>query len=331
MLHSGYESLTPQTIAIDEATSYQLSTRCDPVVLEASMILPLDNGSWLGAMEYRLSDQEISTEGTLLSSNVPQYIPYFCNQIQYLQAEHLLLFNSGIDEVVFFKFYKQADGAYSQMAWGKWKFPVTIRRIEVLDGCKLVFLGDDDTFLQMDTADSEAIPCLDYRSTQTFTASGQSVSNANADTVVDISTGETLVVESDDTVTFEDGVTHVCYTGKAISWSLELSPLVLRDDNGLPRADVEATIENVQLDWVGGTFSVQLSGPELPTRTRLVVPKSYTMERKAPGASLGEVRPTRVLVMAPAKRTTIKLLSAGYHSIQLNNVSYNLDITKDWG
>lgn len=65
-------------------------------------------------------------------------------------------------------------------------------------------------------------------------------------------------------------------------------------------ANVSATIENMQFDWVGGDFNVTLSGPELPTRVRPIVPLSYTMERKDRGDSMSEPRPTRVLVMSPS-------------------------------
>ena len=75
VLHSGYEALTPQTVAIDEATSYTLVPTIEPLLLPASMILPLDHNPYLGVLEYKLDDQQIASEGSLLSTTVPKYIP----------------------------------------------------------------------------------------------------------------------------------------------------------------------------------------------------------------------------------------------------------------
>ena len=330
VLHSGYEALSPTTVAIDEATSYFLNTKIPPIVLDASMILPLDNNPWLGVLEYRLNDQEIATEGTLLSSNVPQYLPVYTKRMIHLPGEHLILFLTGTTEIIVFKYHKQADGSYSQMAWSTWVMPVAVEYAVVLDGTQIVFIGDDNSFLLMNTSIMESIPSLDYRQTRAY-RNGDPLVNTHADTVISQSTYNELSIV-DDKVVFDypEGLV-VCWTGKKIPWSVTLSPLILRDNNGLPLSNVSATIENMQFDWVGGDFDVTLSGPELPTRTRKIIPRSYTMERKDRGDSVSEPRPTRVLVMSPAKRTTVTLSGSGYQSVQVNNISYNLDTTKDWG
>ena len=112
---------------------------------------------------------------------------------------------------------------------------------------------------------------------------------------------------------------------------MKLSPLILRDDNGLPRADVSATIENMQLDWIGGQFDVTIGGQGLPERTKTIVPVTTTDSVVEPGASHEEPTPTRVLVMAPAKRAVVTLSGDSYMSTQVNNISYNLDVSRDWG
>jgi hypothetical protein len=133
-----------------------------------------------------------------------------------------------------------------------------------------------------------------------------------------------------DTTDMTDVTQAIC--GYSIPWDVALSPLIVRDDNGLPRNDVAATIENIQLDWGGGEFVFEQTGQGLPTRTRNVYsPEATDVAIGLSAVSYLEPHPTRIPVMAPAKRAVLKLKGTSYVPTKVNNISYNLDIIQDWG
>jgi len=333
ILHSGYEALTPQTIAVDEATNYKLLPQVEPLVLEASIVLALDHGDYAGILEYRVDDQQIATEGSLLSSVVPNFIPSDITHMVYLPAEHMVLIHErGSIPIYTYKFNKREDGQLTQMAWSQWaigEHPVSF--IVRTSGTKLVLLTSDNQVLEMDTAASKSAITMDYQQSLTLD-DGDTIAGAITDTVVVTSTGKELEVDSDTGVVTTNSSTPLAVTtGIAIQWYNTLSPLVLRDDNGLPRADLDATIENMTVDWEGGAFSLTISGQGLPSRTKVMIPETTTLVNVAAGTSLTEVTPTRFLVMAPAKRVTLTLSGSAYFPTRINNISYNLYVTKDRG
>jgi hypothetical protein len=333
ILHSGYESLTPQTIAVDEATNYKLLPQVEPLLLEASIILALDHGDYAGILEYRVDDQQIATEGSLLSNVVPQFVPSDITDMVYLPAEHMILiYKRGDPTIYVYKYNKREDGQLTQMAWTKWVLAAEGTSVLVrLNGTEVIGVNSlGSVVFKLDTADSKNTITMDYQ--RTLDVDDGDMLPAWATSAVVTTTGKELEVVLPGGYIVTNSTTPVNVTvGIPINWSTTLSPLVLRDDNGLPRADVDTTIENMTVDWEGGAFSLTISGQGLPSRTKEIIPETITMSSVTPGTSLTEVTPTRFLVMAPAKRVTLTLSGSAYFPTRINNISYSLYVTKDRG
>lgn len=331
VLHSGYDSLTPQTVAIDEATSYTMVPTIEPLLLPASMILPLDHNPYLGVLEYKLDDQQIASEGSLLSTTVPKFLPVDTTGMVYVPSEHMVLaYKRGTRDAWVYKFNKREDGQLTQMAWSHWTLPSLIEYVYVHEGSKILFMTTAGRILIMDTSDDWSKPVLDYREEMTGVNHGDYILPGVV--AIDQTTLKEYPISATGYIdTYENADPVDIYVGYRIAWYTTLSPLILRDDNGLPRGDLDVTIENLQIDWLGGEFEVELTGQGLPTRTKSIVPVTTTDVGISPGASHEELKPTRVLIMAPAKRAVVKLKGSSYMSVQLNNISYNLDVVQDWG
>lgn len=321
VLHSGYDALSPTTVAIDEATSYRLLPKMEPLLLESSLILFLDQGEYTGLLEYRVSDQEIATEGHLLTSNIPTLIPSDVTNALYLQSEHMiLLYSQGDIDVYSYKFHKNEQGQLMQSAWGILGFNSSTYGIASVSESQLMI--QTTILLSMNTdEDVLRVPAL------------EELKELNATSASVIPEGQIMVNRTSGKQVFPEDLegTVAVWQGFPITWYLELSPMILRDSNGLPRSDVRTTIRNLQIDWSGGDFLVQTYGPGLPVRSTSVVPTSYTMLTIEAGESLVEPQPTRILVMAPSKRVSIKIMDNGFNHVKLHNVSFNIDIVKDRG
>ncbi len=332
VLHSGYDSLTPQTVAIDEATSYSLVNTLEPLALPASLLLPLAHTPYLGVLEYKLSDQQIATEGSLLSSTVPRFIPSDVTQMLYVPSEHLVLFyKKGTPTIYIYKFNKREDGQLTQMAWSSWEMPENIAYVHVTDDASVLFVTSSATILQMDTSASYTDIALDYYELHSNVGDGDTLSVSSGSIAINADTGKQLDITDAGVVTTDSDVPIDVITGKIIDWELEFSPLVIRDDNGLPRNDLMITIENIQFDWLGGEFSFVIEGQGLPSRTRQIVPLTTTDSEVSPDNSNDSPVPTRLPVMAPARRAKLSVVGTSYFPVQINNVSYNLDVSRDWG
>jgi hypothetical protein len=332
ILHSGYDALTPQTIAVDEATNYKLLPLVEPLLLEASLVLAIDHGDYAGIIEYRVDDQQVVTEGSLLSSVVPQLIPSTITHMIYMPAEHMVLIHQrGETTVYVYKFNKREDGQLTQMAWAKWELAeegvfAMVRR----SGTRLIILAGDALVTELDTAAPKTSITMDNQRTLTV-GHGYTLPSGTTTAVV-ATTGKELEIDTtNNTIIDTSGAPVTVVFGTPIEWSLTLSPLVLRDDNGLPRADLDATIENTTIDWEGGAYRFTVSGQGLPTRTKEMTPEATTLVDVAAGTSLTEVTPTRFLVMAPSRRVTLTLSGDAYFPVRINNISYNLYVTKDRG
>ena len=356
VLHSGFEALSPKTIAIDEATSYTLDTQYPPLQLKSSLILLEVNGGYYNVLEYQVPEQEIATDATVLSTAVPQFVPVGYKPV-YLPSENMVLFtrssipsdytgdyNSTIDEyqdVKVLKMTKNEAGQYTQIAWSSWSVPFTTADILIVNPSTLLFLGYSHvglssgsyywsyTYSTMSTQAGVHLDVWEYYD-DLSTATYSQFSNRIP---IDASTNKVYPTEL--VGGFE--VSPVCpegtpgYIGLPIDWSVELSPMLLRDDNGLPNGELQSTIEAVSFEWVGGEFTTQIDGQGLPTRERTWTPLSYTMESLEPGSSMEEPTKCSIVVMAPSRRAKVIVKGSDANVTQINNLSYSLDVHKDWG
>lgn len=318
-LHSGYEALSPKTVAIDEATNYTLAPSIQPITLEASMVLPLNHGAYLGILEYHLNDQELALEGSHLSSHVPEYVPYDITGMDYVPSQKLLMFYKDTD-IWLYKFYKDEQGKLMQAAWFHWQMPWAVKGIVHISGDIIGFITESKVYT------------MTFRDAPVILDSAV-VLSAGVPLPV-LPTGWlvinplTLKISEDPAGTV---FTRDMYYGQPVAGVVELSPLIIRDDNGLPRQNLDITLENIGFDWIGGEFAVEISGTDLPTRSVALVPLTYTMEQLAAGASYLEPYHVRFLCMTKAPRTTIRLKFSGHVPVEINNITYNLDIVEDWG
>lgn len=365
VLHSGYDALTPKTIAIDETTSYRMVPDSVPLQLEDSIVLLLDKGVHVGVLEYKITDAEYLTEGVDLTDQCPRLIPKGYNSLAYASASKSLFVwkrNTADTECFSLRMHRSSEGALVQLAWQRHIMPMAIRLLKAR--------SSDELWVAYDTIDPAApstisrLPMdveqvLIRHSASLSTIAGQrlaiditqvalQVSNTvygayptlnhpgSRFVAVDLLSGVPL-----DDSTEVPGVgrwfTNPMYTGSqrpvAFGYTLspaevELSPLVLRDDNGLPDNNLEATIARLQINWTGGEFSVVMSGEAMPQRTVDVMPRSFVPGSHTPGGSYLEVEPTKVTVLYPAGRCKIKLRHKGTIPTRINNISYELDVHK---
>ena len=321
VVHSGYEALSSQTVAVDEATGYILSKTMEPLQLESSIILPRDKGQWVDIMEYKVPEGEIATEANKLSTSVPNFVTNG-SHMTYLPAEHIVVFwNPGSDIVMILKTTKKEDGAYVQIAWSTWEMPSPLSYLGAISADTLLLVYEGGTMSIMDTGAN--LLALDNQSSYSGYEAGDEPTKEANQLMFDQETLKLVLPEE------LDGPRDVTF-GDLIPASLGLSPIILRDDNGLPRADVGSTTESIHLDWRGGDFRMTKSGMGLPSVTQSFTPLSYTMEVLEMQNEV-EPKPCRFLVMAPSTRVVLELSTDSPVPVYWNNLSYSLDVFQDWG
>jgi hypothetical protein len=92
---------------------------------------------------------------------------------------------------------------------------------------------------------------------------------------------------------------------------------------------VATNIQSIEVNWEGGELEVDIDRRGLPTYTMRLTPEEYTEEECGDGQYYREPRPTRVMVLFPAGRTTITLKHVGTRYTSVNNFAYNVHYTKD--
>lgn len=367
VLHSGYDALSPTTVAVDEGTNYQVLPGVEPVQLPTSLLLGLDHSPWMGLVEYSVGDNEIQTEGFLVSNVVPKFIPYDITGLVWVPSQSMvLLWKRGSPEVWVFKFTDMGDNETGQMAWSKWTMVLPVEHCyhDVTSGIIYWALQNEPQSLcmitKMDTTeDLKTTPQLDLRNEQIIDATTEieviwapsgpfsqapigkyRLIDKNSKKSVGTTAGSGDNIKPDPNTFIGGPPSRLVYRGYEIPWSITLSPLILRDEAGKPRGDISCNIENIQIEWSGGDFEVHTAGLGLPKRTTRVVPldQNYGSGYSPPnvlgtGASYQEPTPTRLMLMLPAKRATIELRNAseGVFSTQVQSIGYSLDVVQDWG
>jgi hypothetical protein len=327
VLHSGYDALTPKTVVIDEVTNFQLAN-IEPLLMEESLLLATDSGSYVGVMEYKVMEQEAPTYGVKLSESIPRLITADYTNMVYVAGHSLvLIWKPGTTVVYTYKFHKKPDGALTQVAWTQWTMPSNVVSIIATDSDKLLILVEDDSsWMLMDLAEREGIP-LDDR--EFFPGALENITCDTTQAVVDTVTHKQWEVESGVALHPDLGNPVNAVRGIPIVGSVELSPFIPRDDNGLPRTDVATNIQSIEVNWEGGELEVDIDRRGLPTYTMRLTPEEYTEEECGDGQYYREPRPTRVMVLFPAGRTTITLKHVGTRYTSVNNFAYNVHYTKD--
>lgn len=327
VLHSGYEALTPKTVVIDEITNFQLAN-IEPLLMEESLLLATDSGSYVGVMEYKVMDQETPTYGIKLSESIPRLIASnYTNMVYAAGHELILIWKAGTTAVFTYKFHKKPDGALTQVAWTRWTMPSNVRSIVSTESDKLMILVEgDNSLLLMDLDERDGVP-LDDR--EFISATTDYLVVTGDQVVVDTATHKQWESSGGLAENPDPSVTTSVVRGLPITGYVELSPLIPRDDNGLPRTDVATNIQSIEVNWEGGELEVDIARRGLPTYTVRLTPEEYTEEDCGEGQYYREPRPSRAMVMFPAGRTTITLNHVGTRYTSVNNFAYNVHFTKD--
>jgi hypothetical protein len=363
ILHSGYDALTSRTVAIDETTAFPLVAGAAPVQLETGMLLLKSNGAFNGVIDYSTGDGEFMTIGTSLNDQCPRLIPSDFDRLTYVTSPRMaFVWKRGSKTVYALRLHKNAEGQSVQVAWHKWTMAWPIVQLQHKDEDELWVVYDTGAYsyntmatLQLDPQEitidgffggiqSGPPVAMDIIAYGWGTAEYVDITIASTISLADIvaidwDAGVPCVIEEPTPGTFriyspmyDGGVTsRRLLVGKRIDNPyVELSPLVLRDDNGLPVNDRAAVINLMQFNWTGGEFTVVMSGNgTMPERSVDIMPRSYVPGDHSPGASYSEVEPTKIPVMFPAGRAVVKLRHKGLIPTKINGVTYELDVYRD--
>lgn len=120
------ELLTPTTVSIDVATSYEMNPAVPPMNIGQDVYFAVENGDFTRIREYTLGDGgELATDATDITAHVPRYLPSGAVALAGSSNEDLLLVlshRSGYENRVYpYKFF-YSSGEKVQSAWSYWEF-----------------------------------------------------------------------------------------------------------------------------------------------------------------------------------------------------------------
>ena len=130
MLGSGSEGLSPKTVAMSQASSYECDPQCKPIIAGNSVFFGFERGTFGGAREMVIRDPE-SRDLTAfdITTHIPSYIPKAFQSIVAMPQENLVIFMPKLDhrypnkEMRTLYFYKYLDRGNErvQSAWFKYE------------------------------------------------------------------------------------------------------------------------------------------------------------------------------------------------------------------
>lgn len=130
------ETLTPSTIAINQATEFEASLRAKPVGAGKNIYFAVDRGKWTGIREYFVNADSKTNDANDVTSHVPKYIPGGVVKLSASSNEDILVALSKNDRrsLYVYKYYYSTDEKL-QSAWGRWEFDedVTILNVDFIE------------------------------------------------------------------------------------------------------------------------------------------------------------------------------------------------------
>jgi hypothetical protein len=147
------ETLTSKTVAINQATEYEIDSICKPIPIGKNVYFSFRRGTYAGVSEYFLSSDLLTKEANDTSLNVPRYLNGRVYSLKGSNTENTLFaFSSEARNTIgVYKFYFDSSNKSLQKSWSKYIFPTGTVLLdgEVIDTFfYLVVKRDDGVYLE---------------------------------------------------------------------------------------------------------------------------------------------------------------------------------------
>lgn len=345
VFHSGQQPLTPSTAAADITTSYIMTDNVAPVVSGASLFFLREKGSTSEMMEYFLRSDAITDVATSVSLQVPNLFTDVIKEIVTLDAYSMVFVYSKNSDIIQVYKYSWQGEKLVQSAWVTWSMPGHVKKIFVSKS-KVFFVVEDNQNVMVasmaTTFDTNSTPfdyALDYRIPTVVDGAHHvlipSINLIDSTVIIDKNTGEPIdftplsstlpIVQVPDDVPVNTEVV----VGVKIKSSVILSELVMRDQKGLPRNDLDVTLDTLQIDYTGGLFSVNTRDSGVLKHLYVIQPgwfNSTPIGTVAPQRSRGK---TKIPLWLPNTTGSIELSSEEHMITHVANITYNLEVTSN--
>ena len=147
--------LTPSTVSIDVATSYEMAPNVKPISVGQDIFFSTESGDFSRIREYTLGGAgSITTDATDISAHAERYIPKNLTRLSGSSNEDIIFClskdSSHRNKLYVYKFF-YSGGEKVQSAWGTWEFAAQdlILDVSVLNNkAYLVVERDDGVFLE---------------------------------------------------------------------------------------------------------------------------------------------------------------------------------------
>ena len=129
MLNAG-DSLTPETVSINQTTEYESSLQAEPVGAGEYVYFATNREGYTGVREFFVQADTSSNIAIDATLNVPRYIKGKATSLVSNSNEDMIfVLTDGVHEVPTCYVYKylRRDGQALQMSWSKWEFPYADR------------------------------------------------------------------------------------------------------------------------------------------------------------------------------------------------------------
>ena len=117
------DTLTPNTVAINQTTEYECSLKAKPVGVGRYVYFAVNRGSFTGIREYYADGQTEAEDAEEVTGHVPRYIPTGCFKIAASSNEDILavLAEGSRNEIFIYKYYWSGNEKL-QSSWSRWTF-----------------------------------------------------------------------------------------------------------------------------------------------------------------------------------------------------------------
>lgn len=147
--------LTPSTVSIDVATSYEMNEVVVPINIGQDVFFVTETGNYSRVREYTMGNSEgLETDATDITAHVSKYLPKQILRLTGSSNEDVLFVLSSAtgfqNRVYVYKFF-YSGGEKVQSAWGYWEFgsDTEIKDIEILNNnLYLIIERSDGTYLE---------------------------------------------------------------------------------------------------------------------------------------------------------------------------------------
>jgi hypothetical protein len=153
--------LTPKTVAINQTTEFECSTRVKPVAAGNSVYFASDRGSSSAVREYYVDADTQTNDAADVTAHCPTYVPNQLTKLAISPNEDVLISRSAArpNELFVYRYYWQGTEKL-QSSWSRWVWPAgdNILSLEFLESeLWLVVSRWDGTYLESMSVESAAV------------------------------------------------------------------------------------------------------------------------------------------------------------------------------